>query len=347
MKIPIKSYIILLGLVLFISCSNQGINQVNKNLDDITIIDESKILPIPLLGDISKRNSEISSLCWHKDNLILLPQYPNDFGDESGKIFFIGRETLLNFISGYSSDPIIPDFYSIDLSKFEEFFTLGSGFEGIAINGNTVYFSIESMNDGKTETILVEGNIDFESKIIILDENSVTKDPTELFIHNISDESILYYDGNVIPIFEVNGKNVNKDPQVSIFDENLKFKNKIPFPTIEYRITDVTDVDNSGKFWAINYFFPGDDKKLNPAIDELAVNFGNGESHSIYDPVERLVEFTIFEDKIVLSNQAPIYIELLPNVSRNWEGIARFEDGFLIATDTFPETIFAFVKPEN
>ena len=329
-----------------ISCSNKVINEVNKNLGAVKIIDEVEILPIPLLGDIAKRNSEISSLCWYKDNLILLPQYPNNFGDKSGKIFFIDRETLLGFISGYSTDPILPDFYSIDLSNFKEFFTLGSGFEGIAINGDTVYFSIESMNSGKTETILVLGEIDYEAKIIVLNENSVTKDSAEFFIHNISDESILYYNGNVIPIFEVNGKNVNTNPQVSIFDNNLNFIYKIPFPTIEYRITDVTDVDNSGKFWAINYFYPGDNKKLNPGIDELVLNFGNGESHSFFDPVERLVEFTILEDKIVLSDQAPIYLKLMTNNSRNWEGVARFEEGFLIATDTFPETIFAFIKPE-
>ena len=174
----IKSHLLLFGLVFLVSCSDKGINEVNKNLDAVKIIDEVEILPIPLLGDIAKRNSEISSLCWYKDNLILLPQYPNDFGDESGKIFFIDRQTLLDFISGHSKNPILPEFYSIDLSNFEEFFTLGSGFEGIAINADTVYFSIESMNDGKTETILVRGEVDYESKVIILDENSVTKDPS-------------------------------------------------------------------------------------------------------------------------------------------------------------------------
>jgi hypothetical protein len=347
MILNIKTCIVLFSLTLFISCTHQIVEKSNEILSGIKIIDEAEILPIPLLGDIAERSSEISSLCWHKDNLILLPQYPNDFGDKLGKIFFIKRQSLIDFIYGYSIDPILPDYYSIDLSKFEDFFTLGSGFEGISVNVDTVYLSIESMNDGKTETILLRGEIDLESKMIILDENSVTIDPTELFIHNISDESILYHNGNVIPIFEIHGKNVNENPQVSVFDNNLFFKKKIPFPTIEYRITDVTDVDNYGKFWAINYFFPGDDKKLKSAIDELALNFGIGKSHSHYNPVERLVEFMILDDKIVLSNTVPIYIKLMPDNSRNWEGIARFEDGFLIATDTFPETIFAFVKPKN
>lgn len=346
MIINIKTYIILFSITLFISCGNQIVNKTNKDLAEIKIIDETEIIPIPLLGDIAQRRSEISSLCWHRDNLILLPQYPNDFGNKLGKIFFINRKVLIDYISGYSADPILPDYYSIDLSKFEKFFTLGSGFEGISVNVDTVYLSIESMNNGKTETILLRGEIDLTSKIIILNENSLTKDPTKLFIHNISDESILYYNGDVIPIFEINGKNLNKNPQVSVFDNYLNFKKKIPFPTIEYRITDVTDVDNSGKFWAINYFFPGDDKKLNPAVDELAHNFGIGESHSLYNPVERLIEFKILEEKIILSNKAPIYLKLMPANSRNWEGIARFEDGFLIATDTFPETIFAFVKPK-
>ena len=34
---------------------------------------------------------------------------------------------------------------------------------------------------------------------------------------------------------------------------------------IEYRITDVTEVDNQGKFWALNFFWPGEKKLLNPA----------------------------------------------------------------------------------
>ncbi len=85
------------------------------------------------------------------------------------------------------------------------------------------------MNAGKTETILIRGDIDSANKTIILDKKSLIKDPTELFIHNISDESILYYNEDIIPIYEIFGQNINKNPTVSVFNTNLEFQRKIAF----------------------------------------------------------------------------------------------------------------------
>jgi len=350
MQIYIKYFLILLTIIFLIySCSSNSINHLNKEIDNPKIIVETDIVQIPLLGEISKKNSEISGLCWYGNKLILLPQYPNGFGTDIAKIFYIERKSISNFICGSDTSAILPDYFSIDLADFEEHFSFGSGFESISINNNTVYFTIESINQGKTETILISGKIDSVIKTIVLDKNSLIKDPTKMFIYNISDESILYYDSLVIPIYEVYGKNLNQNPNVSVFDYNLNFIKKIDFPNIEYRITDVTSVDESGKFWAINYFYPGDNKKLNPALDSCIINYGIGKSHLNLDQVERLVEFQITQDRIVLVDKPPIYIKLIENVSRNWEGLARFNnEGFLIVTDTFPETIFGyFMTPKE
>ena len=246
------------------------------------------------------------------------------------------KEKLENFISKKDKTPISPEYYTVDLENLANLFTLGSGFESITINNDTAYFTIESMNNGKTETIIISGIIDSVKKSIKLDKSSKTKDPSDIFIHNISDESILFHNNSIIPVYEVFGKNVNTNPKVSIFDTRLKFLKKVDFPSIEYRITDLSSVDENGNFWAINYLYPGDIKKLNPTDDELISKFGLGISHKSEKPIERLVQFNIANDKISLVNKAPIYMELMKGESRNWEGLAKYKtDGFFVATDKF------------
>jgi hypothetical protein len=69
--------------------------------------------------------------------------------------------------------------------------------------------------------------------------------------------------------------------------------------------------------------------------------------------VERLVEFQLSHAGIVLVDRPPIQLELPDNllgmIGRNWEGLVRLDErGFLLATDTFPGTILAFVPtPED
>jgi len=348
MKKQIISFAVLFGLLVCYSCSSTKINSLNKISNNFKTLNEVKPIEIPLSGEASNKNAELSGLCWYGNRLILLPQYPNMFGNNLGKIFYIEEYKLTNFLNGTDTSAILPKYFSINLNDLESYFTFGSGFESITIIEDTAYFTIESMNDGKTETVLIRGRIDSSSNKVDLDKNSMVKDSSSLFLHNISDESILYYNKKIMPIYEVFGKNVNDNPEISVFDNRLRFQSKIKFPSIEYRITDVTSVDNSGRFWAINYFYPGDNEKLNPAKDLLFLKYGIGKSHWNYDPVERLVEFEIKNNEVKLADRAPIYIQLINNKSRNWEGIAKYKnDGFFIATDTFPRTILAFIKAKN
>ena len=115
--------------------------------------------------------------------------------------------------------------------------------------------------------------------------------------------------------------------------------------TIEYRITDSTDLDGTGRFWALNYFWPGDKTELKPAADALAAKYGEGSTHARFTTVERLVEFQYTETGISLVDTPPIQLELIDDDnSRNWEGVVRLDGiGFLLMTDTHPETILGFV----
>jgi len=345
MNISLFVKLLLVSTLLFLSCTKKETCHLITEKNNAKLLKEAEIIQIPLAGEVANRKAEISGLCWYKENLILLPQFPDRFADENGgKLFFIRKEEIQNYLLGKTEIPIEADSYSIDIEGFEDLFSRGSGFESITTNNNTAYFTVESANILATETLVITGRIDDLSKKITLDRKSLTKIASDVNIHNFSCESILFSENRIVPIYEANGANINPKSNVSILDTNINFQKEIKFPNIEYRITDATSVDNNNNFWVINYLFPRELGKLNPADDTIIEKYGIGESHFTSKVIERLVQFKIKGNEIVLANSIPIYIKLLENDSRNWEGIARLDDGFLIATDMFPKTILAFVK---
>ncbi len=115
------------------------------------------------------------------------------------------------------------------------------------------------------------------------------------------------------------------------------------FPHIPYRITDVTELDSEGRFWAINYNFPKN-TRLQTNNDPVTARYGKGATHAVRGGVERLIEFRYEDGGIKLVDQPPIQLRLLPKHLRNWEGIVRVNDeGFLLITDKYPTTILGFV----
>ena len=115
--------------------------------------------------------------------------------------------------------------------------------------------------------------------------------------------------------------------------------------SLEYRITDATRADEQGRFWVINYFFPGD-TKIAAQMDPIKLKYGIPPAQNQSEIVERLVQFTWRENRIVLANVPPIYLQLLPDgTARNWEGLAQLDErGFLLVTDQYPQTLFGFAR---
>jgi hypothetical protein len=103
-------------------------------------------------------------------------------------------------------------------------------------------------------------------------------------------------------------------------------------------------LDENGRFWVINYFYPGDIVLQTDNDPLVALQQGWGTTHLAYDQVERLVELQMSADGISLTETPPILLQLPSDEARNWEGIVRFNDGFLLATDKFPQTILAYVE---
>jgi hypothetical protein len=272
----------------------------------------------------------VSGLAWHNDDLIILPQYPRDV------IYSIPKVELLEFLDSTKST-ILPNEIKWNSNNIDKKICGFEGFESIAFDKDIVYLTIEAEKWNRNRGYLVNGNINDDS--IILNKNTLRKVKTPIHLRNITYETVILSNDHVNTIYEVNSETVNEKPHYFQFDMDLKKSIEKPFPFIEYRITDATEVDSENKFWAVNYFWPGDYNLLKPELDYEISNKKD------IKPVERLVEFKLLENEIIRTEKQPINIQLSEfGDSRNWEGIVRLDDiGFLIVTDKFPGTILAFL----
>jgi len=301
-------------------------------------------VPVQLLtldSPLDTPTAEISGLTWAGDWLIVLPQYPTRFGD---KIFRINKADILTAIETDSVDPLPMETIDFDSDRLEKDISHFEGFESITTDGTTVYMTIES-SPNKMLGYAVRGEFSDDFSKISLDADSLVELPARANLSNLTDESILLFGKRLVTLYEANGANVNPDPTAYLLSLDLKIEDTLPFPTIEYRVTDASSVDEAGRFWVINYMYPGDAGKLNPAEDIYALEFGEGETQSQSDVVERLLELQFTEDGIVPSGCAPIQLLLMPDgQARNWEGLVRLDDlGFLVASDTHPDTLLGFI----
>ncbi len=304
---------------------------------------ETELIEIELTGDIADRNSELSGLTWYKDNLILLPQYPN-FPEYKGvgRIFYIPKAKLLERIVGDVALPIEPFEMNIDMERFYSEIPGFEGFEAIAFQEDNVYLTIESETDG-IKGFLIRGIINEDMSEIILDSLFIREIAPQADVPNACEESLLIRDDLVITFYEGNGKNINPSPVAHVYEVNQDTMLTAEFPNLEYRITDATEFDEEGRFWVINYFWPGEKDVNDPAEDFLVTKYGTGETHSLTEGVERLIEFRYYHGTFSLTASEPLLLKL-DTEGRNLEGIVRFDDlGFLLCTDKFPRTILGFV----
>lgn len=344
-RVPSFLLLILMGIYGVIAC--QGATpevQISATPDEKNVVAEFPIKVIPLEGQAAQRRAEISGMAWCGDQLILLPQYPDRFMNEkSASVFSIPRETLEAFLSGELTtgiEPVSIPFDQGDLNK-----TLGGfeGFEGIAFEKDRFYAVIETRQSEGMLGYIVMGRVEGDCTRLIVDATTLAPITPQADLGNMSDETVVLYGDQVISIYEANGGNINPQAKAHVFDRMLETFTLIDMATVEYRITDATTPDDEGLFWAINYFYPGD-TKLIPAPDLIARDYGIGESHLDADQVERLIAFEIGGDAIVLAEREPIYLRLEGTTARNWEGVVRFGEGFLLVTDEHPSTILGYLE---
>jgi hypothetical protein len=307
---------------------------------------EIPVQEIPLSEPASSRSAEISGMAWYHDTLVLLPQYPQRFGEnEQGALFTLDKSAILNFIQNGTPTVLDPKRMVFDDGGLRKEINGFEGFEAIAFDGDQVYLTIEASPHHKMKGYIVSGNLEPDRSMISLDPGSLTEIPLEENISNLSDEALIIFKDKILTFYEANGRKVNPVPVAHQFDLRLAIQGNLPLDNIEYRITDAAPPDPQGFFWVINTYFPLDEQKLEPQSDLLAERYGQGETHAENLTVERLVQFHIQDGAIQIVDQPPVQLLLEGDVApRNWEGVALLDNiGFLLATDKFPRTILGFV----
>ena len=305
----------------------------------LILCEEVKVQEIKLSGLITDKEQEISGMDWFQDRLFLLPE------NMGGFLFSISKSEILNAIKSGKNLPIAPKKTRFKTPDYSSLIKGLDGFEAIAFNKNKIYITIESEHRGKMVSYLAWGKIDSKSLEVVMDEKDLKAIKTPIQLNNISFESLLINDQDIIMIYEANGSNLRKNPTQSVLTEKSKNISQVNFPNIEYRITDATRIDSNDRFWVINYFWPGDKKLLNPGEDNILNKVKQGSSHFKLDQIERLVEFQMNAGGISISDTKPIQLFLESDASRNWEAVARLDNkGLLIATDKHPRMIFGYVQ---
>ncbi len=311
-------------------------------------------LMLELSGPLTDPRAEVSGMTWKGDTLVIMPQDPTLFAGEGQMGFFaLKRSDIIAAIDGVATGPLAPrqvNCQALGLSRIVKGF---DGMEAVGLLGDRCYMTVEAKDDTMMAGYLVCGRYDMVNDEVVMDMTRLTAIPMGLNIPNISEETIVMDAGRIITISEANGRNVNPHPVGKIFSPELVFLGTIPLPNIEYRVTDATAMDDRSAFWVINYYYPPERRKLDPAPDPELVQAGDLEN---YDPeacIERLLELRIVRDGdecgvIERTATPPVNLALLPdNECRNWEAVVRLGNrGFLLMTDQYPGTLMAFVPYE-
>ncbi len=309
---------------------------------------EVKLQEIPLAGPIANPKAQISGMAWHGDDLIILPQYPekDPARGSDPSLFLLAKNEIVDYLEGTTSDPLTPTRLSFLGGTFRSQIPGYEGYEAITITGDKVYLTIEANDRGRMAGYLVEGNYFPDQNALQIDPDSLVELPVPVQIFNYAYETLINVNDISLAIFEANGINLNPEP-FAIRTIN-KSNEELGFSHIEYRITDATRLDENGRFWVTNIFMPIE-FWLYTDSDPIFEKFGKGETHSANNYVERLLELQYNGDEIVLTDSEPIQLELDREFnSRNWEALAVLDGrGFLTMTDTYPETILAFIPFPN
>lgn len=303
---------------------------------------EHPVTTIPLAGPLARASAEISGLAWYGDMLILLPQYPTFVGQGSF-LYALPKSAIVDYLDGRSADPLTPQAIPFAAPGLADTIPGFQGYEAIAFAGDEVYLTVEADGRNGPMGYLVRGTIAPDLSLIAIDADSLVEIPPQTNRGNTSDETLLVDEDTLVTLYEVNGAALNQRPAAHLFSLDGTVTGTVPMAALEYRVTDATAVDGNGRFWVINYFYPGD-TDLRPATDPLSEQFGLGATHQQHKQVERLVELQLGAEAITLTGAPPIQLQLPDDEARNWEGLVRLDDrGFLLATDKFPTTILGFV----
>lgn len=309
---------------------------------------EQPVTLLTLTGPITDPRAEVSSMAWFGNTLILVPQYPARFrtAGNDGHVFGLEKVDILAAIAAAQAGEQVtlqPRAIPVSAGDFFSQITGFEGFEALAIAGNKVYLTIESRPGPGMLGYLTTAEIEPDLSELRL-SGDLQSIPPQTDLGNLTDEAILLIEDQILTFYEVNGQAVNPDPVAHRFTLDLQPLESLPLPNLEYRLTDVTPLDAANRFYAINYFYPGD-THLAVENEPLSLQYGSGASQQQNPAVERIIAFEWTGNALSLAVEPPILLQLdSGGAARNWEGIARLDGmGFLLVTDSFPGTLLGFV----
>ena len=299
---------------------------------------EGEIAPVFLAlgGPAAQAAQEYSGMAWAGDQLVLLPQYPQR------AVYAVPRAAILAALDSRSRETLPVATIAFDDSAVRSQISGFEGYEAIAFAGDDVYLTIEARSSSGMRAYLLRGTLDEAGEQITLDADSLVEIPLPVQIPNRGMEALLVTEDAVYAFFESNGAAENGAPRAERFTRDLQLLDPLPMPALEYRLTDASAADTDGRFWVINYFFPGD-ARVRPE-DPLAEQYPPGSTHQSEPHVERLVQLQISATELEIVPSGILYLVLESGVARNWEGLAQLDNrGLLLITDRHPETLLAFI----
>lgn len=306
---------------------------------------EVPVREIPLAGRASESVAELSGLAMRHDTLVMLPQYPARHGSV---LFALTESQIEGYLDTSGGAPLTPSEIPLDSQGIEDTVQGFDGFEAIAFGRDEhVYFAVEGLRSATTSAgFLVRGRVEGDLARIVLEPEHLVSLPPQNELENTGYEAIVLQGDRVLALYETYGE-VNPHPRVMAADLDLTGAHELPMAPLEYRITDATAIDRTGSFWVANYHWPG--APWSPGSCSLTERYGRGASHSRCATVERLVELHVTDQGVVVSDRAPIQLELIDDDhARNWEGVVRFgEHGFLLVTDEYPRTTLGYVEASS
>ncbi|MEM7103707.1 MAG: hypothetical protein AAF502_11285 [Bacteroidota bacterium] len=319
---------------------------------------EAKVIEIKLSGEVNTPTTEVSGMTWYGDNLIILPQYPEDFNNS---VYTLSRKSIGDYITAFKKGGNPKALEPKPIPFKSQYFGIVDGYEGfesIAIDEETgqLWLTIEVEPEGcPIYSFVVSGQIEKDLSAINVDninhqQPKLQRVPGQSGMPNMAEEALIHLPDQerLIVIHEANGIENTDQLFANVFNESINLTHMSVFPVIPYRITDATSIDANGRFWVINTFYTGEvflKVKKDNVLEHYQVN--KGETHAKVEFVERLIELQYLHGHITFTDSKPIQLELDMQKKKvhNWEGIVRFDEKtFLVISDEYPYTKLAFVE---
>jgi hypothetical protein len=306
--------------------------------------------PLAALVPLTSDAAEISGLDYDDElGLLILPQYPARFDDA---IYRMAPENIERWVSSNEPLPLLPMPIAglAALQGLEGY----EGFEAIQVlPENRIAALIEQRTSAGMSATLVVGRYDRSGIDFTAAAGCRTSLRPPSQNANQSLEALTYdaQGGGLLALAEINGPPMIDGNSVGYWvDQHDCSTSELWIRPLPYRTTDAAPAalaasypggDTGSSFVSINYQWDGD-TDLSTA-DTLTFSCSPG-ARGNGGVEERLVRWRVTGGQVVFEEALLLQLD---SRARNWEGLARIPQGFVLATDKHPDTRFAFVPDDG